>query len=361
MGAKKVTGNKQIDMIAAALEKKFGRPVLSKGVTLRKMDAVSTGSLSLDVKLGVGGLPSDRVIEIFGPESSGKTSLALQIVKQYTDKFGYERPPVFIDLERTTSIDLIEGIGLDSSQMIFSYPDTAQEALQTAQDLATSGAVGVIIFDSVDAAESEAMVARDIGQAGVGDLPRLMSQSLRRLSKIASDSNVMVIFINQIRMKIGVMYGNPETTSGGNALPYYSSVRLRVTSKLDSEAEKALKMKVKIVKNKTAAPVSTPAEFTFIAGQGVDLIADTISFAKLNGIIRFAGQAVFVTYEGEEEKRVCLGGKNGARAYYSDPLNSDAYAKLRRSCFRAAGVDVDGDEDPGDIGEAETADAEADG
>ena len=233
MANKKITGIPEIDMIANSIAKKFGKEnIMSLGPRYEKVKPVSTGSISLDATLGVGGLPSDRVIEIFGPPSAGKTSLCLQIAKQYTVTNGYERPPVYIDLERTTGLALVSSMGLDPKKMIFCYPDTAEEALQLCQDLGKTGKVGVIIFDSIDAAQSEKDTKRLMNEVGVGDLPRLLSKALRAISKISVDNDCMYLFINQVRMNIGVMYGNPETTSGGNAIPFYSSVRLRVSLSL---------------------------------------------------------------------------------------------------------------------------------
>lgn len=209
MGIKKVTGIAEIDMIAASIAKKFGKEdIMSMGPRYEKVKAISTGSISLDAVLGVGGLPSDRVVEIFGPPSAGKTSLCLQIVKQYVDAYGYDRPPVYIDLERTTGLDLVSSMGIDPEKMIFCYPDTAEEALQLCQDLGKTGKVGVIIFDSIDAAQSEKDTKRLMNETGVGDLPRLLSKALRAISKISVDNDCMYLFINQVRMNIGVMYGN---------------------------------------------------------------------------------------------------------------------------------------------------------
>lgn len=339
MGVKKITGIKEVDAIAAALNKKFGMEgIISLGPLIQEVETVPTGSLSLDCQLGVGGLPVDRVIEIFGPTSGGKTSLALQIMKQWVDVYGYDRPPAFIDLEHTTGIDMIKSMGLDPSKIIFAQPDTAEQALQLAEDLGKTGKVGMIIFDSVDAAEAERTSKRDIGEAGVADLPRLMSQSLRRLSKLCVKNKVMYVFINQIRMKIGVMYGNPETTSGGNALPFYSSVRLRVTSKYDKKLLNHLNMKVKVVKNKLA-PADKTAEFVFKCGYGTDTTQDVLDFAKDIGILRYASVSTFVTHDGEEEVRVSSqGGKDGARAFYLNPENAADFEKLRASCYSISGI-----------------------
>lgn len=352
--AKNITGIAEIDVIARALAKKFGRDsIMSMGPQIVACDTVTTGSTSLDCTIGVNGFPTDRIIEIFGPESAGKTSLALQFMRQYLQNKGYQRPPVFIDLERTTSLDLIKSMGIDASKVIFCYPDTAEEALQIAVDLGKSGAVGLVVFDSVDAAQTEKETNRSMNEMGVGDLPRIMSKSLRTLSKVCVDSKVCYIFINQIRMKIGVMYGNPETTSGGNALPYYASLRLRVTSKPSATAPNILDMKVKVIKNKLAPRTSDSAEFEFIAGQGIDPYGDLISFAKALGIIRFAGSAVKLAIPGQDETTMCTGGKIGAQ----EAIRSDEqlYKRISEAC-RAKSTIQGGSPDADEPEEQNTAD-----
>jgi len=315
MAIKKITGIPEIDMIASALGKKFGKDnMMSLGPKYEKVKTISTGSITLDSALGVGGLPSDRIVEIYGPPSAGKTSLCLQIVKQYVKENGYDRPPVFIDLERTTGLDLITSMGIDPEQMIFCYPDTAEEALQLCQDLGRTGKVGVIVFDSIDAAQSEKDTKRLMNEMGVGDLPRLLSKALRALSKISVDHDCLYLFINQVRMNIGVMYGNPETTSGGNAIPFYSSVRLRVSSKPSSDAPDTLLMKVKVVKNKVAPALNRVAEFQFKCAHGTDPFMDIIGCAKDNGVVRFAGSAVkWLNPLTEEEETLITGGKNALK------------------------------------------------
>ena len=333
MGSKKITGISEIDLVMNAFSKKFGKEnMISMGPKYEKVEPVSTGSISLDSTLGVGGLPNDRVIEIFGPPSAGKTSLCLQVVKQYVEKYGYERPPVYIDLERTTGLDLVTSMGIDANQMIFCYPDTAEEALQLCQDLGKTGKVGVVIFDSIDAAQSEKDTKRLMNETGVGDLPRLLSKALRAISKISVDNQCMYLFINQVRMNIGVMYGNPETTSGGNAIPFYSSVRLRVSSKPSSDQPNSINMKVKIVKNKVAPALNKVAEFTFVCGQGTDKYLDLIGCAKDMGLLRFAGSTV-KCFNGEtgEEESICTGGKLGAKEYFME--NQDAYESLKQLCL----------------------------
>ena len=337
MAMKKITGVAEIDAIANSLSKKFGgKEVISLGPKITKATPFSSGSLSLDCLMGIGGIPDDRIVEIFGPSSAGKTSLALQIASNYVKERGYDRPPLFIDLERTTGLDLIEGMGLDPNRMLFAYPDTAEEALQIAIDLGLSEKVGVVIFDSIDAAQTEKETKRQMTEMGVGDLPRIMSKSMRTLSKVCVDKKVLYIFINQIRMKIGVMYGNPETTSGGNALPYYSSIRLRVTSKPSSSLPNALEMKVSIKKNKLAPALNKAAEFTFMCGKGTDEYNDTIEFAKSVGLIRFAGSAVKLSLPDEEEVTLCTGGKLGARNHLQS--NPNDYERIRSACYKAAGI-----------------------
>jgi len=334
--AKKITGIPEVDAIARALTKKFGKDVLSLGPKIQECETVSTGSLALDCVLGVGGFPTDRIVEIFGPESAGKTSLALQLMGEYVKENGYARPPVFIDLERTTGLDLIRSMGIDSDKVIFCYPDTAEEALQVAVDLGKSGAVGLVVFDSVDAAQSEKETKRQMNEMGVGDLPRIMSKSLRSLSKICVDNKVCYIFINQIRMKIGVMYGNPETTSGGNALPYYASLRLRVTSKPSPSAPGVLDMTVKVKKNKLAPALNQGALFQFICGKGIDPYSDLLIYAKDLGIIRYAGPSVRLSLPDQEEITMCSGGKIGARQFLIE--NPETYSQIRTACYTVSGA-----------------------
>jgi len=340
MAIKKITGIAEIDVIANALNKKFGgKTLLSMGPkkSLSEIKVIPTGSIYLDCTLGSGGFPDNRIIEIFGPPSAGKTSMALQFMSQYVKERGYDKPPLFIDLERTTGLDLVESMGIDSSKILFAYPDTAEEALEIAKNLGNSGKVGFIVFDSIDAAQAEADVQRDIGAKGVGELARLLSKSMRLLSKIADNNDVCYIFINQIRMKIGVMYGNPETTSGGNALPFYASLRLRVSSKPSPKESGALDMKIKIVKNKLAPGLNKTAEFQFVCGKGIEPYNDLISYAKDIGVLRFAGPAVKLRLPEEEESTMCTGGINGAKNHFAQ--NPDLYSRVKESCYRAGGIE----------------------
>ncbi len=329
MATKKLTGIPEIDMIASAFAKKFGKEeVLTMGPKYEKVEPISTGSVSLDSILGIGGVPDDRIIEVFGPPSAGKTSLCLQIVRNYVQTKGYSKPPVWIDLERTTGLDLVESMGLDPDKMIFVYPDTAEEALQLAQDLGKTGKVGIVVFDSIDAAQSEKETKRNMNEVGVADLPRLLSKALRSISKISVDNKVCYLFINQVRTNIGVMYGNPETTSGGNAIPFYASVRMRVSSKPSQDQDNALTMRVKVIKNKCAPALNKEASFDFVPGIGTDRLLDAVTFCKDNGLIRFAGSSVkYTDPDTGVESSLCTGGRVGMRDYLEQ--NPTFFEKLK--------------------------------
>lgn len=338
MPIKKVTGIPEIDGIISASAKKFGKELVSMGPkkSLSEVKVISTGSIFLDCVLGSGGFPDNRIIEIFGPPSAGKTSIALQLMSRYVKERGYERPPVFIDLERTTSLQLVESMGIDPTKVIFCYPDTAEEALELAKDLGNSTKVGFVVFDSIDAAQAEADVKRDMSSKGVGELARLLSKSMRTLSKVGDNNNVVYIFINQIRMNIGVMYGNPETTSGGNALPFYSSLRLRVSSKPSKTQPGALDMKIKVVKNKLAPGQNATAEFEFICAKGIEPYNDLVSYAKNLGIFRFAGSAVKINLPEQEETTMCTGGKIGCIGFLQE--NPEIEKQVREACYNLSGI-----------------------
>ncbi len=341
MAIKKITGIPEIDAIANALNKKFGgKSIVSMGPkkSLSEVKVIPTGSVYLDCTLGTAGFPDNRIIEIYGPPSAGKTSMALQFMSQYVKERGYEKPPLFIDLERTTGLDLIESMGIDPSKVLFAYPDTAEEALEIAKDFGNSGRVGFVVFDSIDAAQAEADVKRDMSSKGVGELARLLSKSMRTISKIADNNDVVYIFINQIRMKIGVMYGNPETTSGGNALPFYASLRLRVSSKPSPNAPGALAMKIKVVKNKLAPGLNQTAEFTFICGKGIEPTEDLISYAKDIGIFRFAGSAVKINLPEKEEYTLTTGGKSGAKSYLLE--NPELAEEIKQICYAQSNINT---------------------
>jgi recombination protein RecA len=280
--------------LAAALgqiERQFG-----KGAVMRMGDAsvardvavISTGSLALDIALGIGGLPRGRVIEIFGPESSGKTTLALQVVAQCQKLDG---SAAFVDAEHALDPEYAGKLGVDVDELLVSQPDTGEQALEIADMLVRSSAVDVVVIDSVAALTPKAEIEGEMGDTHVGLQARLMSQALRKLTGNIKRSNTMVIFINQIRMKIGVMFGNPETTTGGNALKFYASVRLdirRIGSIKKGDVIIGNETRVKVVKNKLAPPFRQ-AEFEILYGEGISRYGELIDLGVKQGIIDKAG------------------------------------------------------------------------
>jgi len=288
--------------LAAALtqiEKQFGKGSVMRmgdGIIDRNMESISTGSLSLDIALGIGGLPKGRVIEIYGPESSGKTTLALQVVAQCQKAGG---TAAFVDAEHALDPSYAEKLGVDVDEMLVSQPDTGEQSLEITDMLVRSGAVDVIVIDSVAALTPKAEIEGDMGDSHVGLQARLMSQALRKLTGSIKRSNSMVIFINQIRMKIGVMFGNPETTTGGNALKFYSSVRLdirRIGAIKRGEEVVGNETRVKVVKNKVAPPFKQ-CEFEILYGEGSSLEGELIDLGVKQGIVDKAG--AWYSYNGE--------------------------------------------------------------
>jgi recombination protein RecA len=252
------------------------------------VEVVPTGSISLDLALGVGGIPRGRVIEIFGPESSGKSTLCLHIIAN-AQKLGLTA--AFIDMEHVFDPGYASRIGVSMDKLLFSQPDSGSEAIRTVAKLASTGAVGVIVLDSVASMATEEELEKEITDSNIGHQARLMSQALRILTPTISKSNTTIIFTNQIRMKIGIMFGNPETTPGGNALKFYATQRLDIRRKSpvkDGEVVIGAETRVKVVKNKVAPPFKE-AHFKIIYGQGIDSIMDIIACAVNAGIIRIAG------------------------------------------------------------------------
>ncbi len=288
--------------LAAALgqiEKQFGKGALMKLGDKPDMDVetISTGSIGLDVALGIGGLPMGRIVEIFGPESSGKTTLTLSVIAQ-AQKAG--KVCAFIDAEHALDPIYAAKLGVDVKELFVSQPDNGEQALEICDALVRSGAIDVIIVDSVAALTPKAEIEGDMGDSHVGLQARLMSQALRKLTGQIKNANCLVVFINQIRMKIGVMFGNPETTTGGNALKFYSSVRLdirRVGAVKDGEEQIGNETRVKVVKNKLAAPFRQ-VDFQILYGEGISKNGELIELGVKHKLVNKAG--AWFSYNGEK-------------------------------------------------------------
>ncbi len=316
--------------LAAALgqiEKQYGKGAIMRmgdGGAAPDIEAISTGSLTLDIALGIGGLPRGRVIEIYGPESSGKTTLALQAVAQ-AQKLG--GTAAFVDAEHALDTNYAGKLGVDIDDLLVSQPDTGEQALEITDMLVRSGAVDIVVVDSVAALTPKAEIEGEMGDSHVGLQARLMSQALRKLTGNIKRSNCMVIFINQIRMKIGVMFGSPETTSGGNALKFYASVRLdirRIGALKRGDEVIGNQTRVKVVKNKVAPPFRQ-AEFEILYGEGTSREGELIDLGVAHELIKKSG--AWYSY-GEER----IGqGKDNVRLYLKDnPAMADEIDKLLR-------------------------------
>ncbi len=307
---------KAVDLAVTQIEKQFGKGAIMKlgAETLPgEIPTISTGSLSLDIALGVGGLPRGRVIEIFGPEASGKTTLALHVVAEAQKRGGIA---VFIDAEHALDVQYAKKLGVKIDELLLSQPDTGEQALEIAEHLVRSGGVDVIVIDSVAALVPKAEIEGEMGDAHMGLQARLMSQALRKLTATISKSNTIVIFVNQIRMKIGVMFGNPETTTGGNALKFYASVRLdvrRIASIKQGQEVIGSRTKVRVVKNKVAPPFKE-VEFDLIHGEGISREGDVLDLAVEKNIVEKSG--TWYTYGGQ---RIGQGRENAKQFLKENP------------------------------------------
>ncbi len=326
------------------IERQFGKgSVMRMGeVQAQKMDTISTGSLGLDIALGIGGLPKGRVIEIYGPESSGKTTMTLQAIAQCQKQGG---TAAFIDAEHALDPIYAEALGVDLDSLLVSQPDTGEQALEICDMLVRSGAVDLVVIDSVAALTPKAEIEGDMGDSHMGLQARLMSQALRKLTGNIKRTNCMVIFINQIRMKIGVMFGSPETTTGGNALKFYASVRLdirRIGAVKQGDEIVGNETRVKVVKNKVAPPFKQ-TEFQILYGLGTSKMGEIIDLGVKNGFVDKAG--AWYSYNGD---RIGQGKAKVSEFLLANPdIADDIEARIRAALL------------PSDIEESETSELEA--
>lgn len=299
---------KNIDSTLESIRTKFGDDAIMKlGEKPRvDVDAISTGSIGLDIALGVGGMPRGRIIEIYGPESSGKTTLALHCIAEAQKKGGI---CAFIDAEHAMDPEYSKRLGVKIDELLISQPDTGEQALEIVESLVRSGKLDIIVIDSVAALTPKAEIESDMSTQHVGRQARLMSQALRKLTAITAKSKTIVIFINQIRMQIGVMFGNPETTPGGKALKFYTSVRLdirRIAQIKKGDEVMGGRIRVKVVKNKVAAPFRQ-TEFDLMYNEGISHEGEIIALGEIHGIIAKSGASYSYTPEGGEEVKLARG------------------------------------------------------
>ncbi len=326
----KSSRDRAIDLAVSQIEKQFGKGAIMKlgaDALIRDVATVSTGSLGLDLALGVGGLPRGRVVEIYGPESSGKTTLALQVIAQAQRHGGI---CAFIDAEHALDVTYGRKLGVSTEELLISQPDCGEQALEIVETLVKSGAIDALVIDSVAALVPRAEIEGDMGDPQMGLQARLMSQALRKLTGVIAKSNTIVIFINQIRMKIGILFGNPETTTGGNALKFYSSIRLdirRLGAIKLSDQIVGSRTKVKVVKNKVAPPFKE-AEFDILYGTGISKEGELVDLGSELGIIEKSG--AWYSFDGE---RIGQGRENTKEFLKENPETADVIEqRIREKC-----------------------------
>jgi recombination protein RecA len=323
---------KAIDLALSQIEKQFGKGSimrLGSKEAIVPISVIPTGAISFDAALGVGGFPRGRVVEIFGPESSGKTTIALQVIAEAQKTGGMA---AFVDAEHALDPQYAKKLGVDVDNLLVSQPDYGEQALEIAEALVRSNAIDVLVVDSVAALVPKAELDGEMGDSHMGLQARLMSQALRKLTGIVSKSRTCLIFINQIREKIGVMFGNPETTTGGRALKFYSSVRIdirRIAAIKEGDVVTGSRTRVKIVKNKVAAPFRE-AEFDILYGEGISREGDLIDLAVNNNILEKSGS--WFSYKNERIGQ----GRENARQFMKD--NKDTFAKLELEVRKALGL-----------------------
>ncbi len=326
---------KALDSALAQIERQFGKGSIMKlggENAIQEIEATSTGSLGLDIALGIGGLPKGRIIEIYGPESSGKTTLTLHCVAEEQKKGGV---CAFVDAEHALDPQYAKKLGVDLDELLISQPDTGEQALEITDTLVRSGAVNLVVVDSVAALTPKSELEGDMGDSSVGVQARLMSQAMRKLTGSISKSNCMVIFINQIRMKIGVMFGSPETTTGGNALKFYSSVRLdirRIGAVKDRDEIVGNSTRVKVVKNKVAPPFKQ-VEFDIMYGEGISKTGEIIDLGVKAGIVDKSG--AWYSYGDERIGQ----GRENAKTYLKE--NNRVCLEIEDKIRAAHGLDFD--------------------
>ncbi len=324
---------KALELAVSTIEKQFGKGSImrlgSNESLAKDVDVISTGALSLDIALGIGGLPRGRIVEIYGPESSGKTTLCLSVIAQAQKKGGVV---AFVDAEHALDVVYARKLGVNTQDLLISQPDTGEQALEITETLVRSGAVDVLVIDSVAALVPRAEIEGEMGDSHMGLQARLMSQALRKLTSAISRSNTLVIFINQIRMKIGVMFGNPETTTGGNALKFYSSVRLdiRRTGQLkNGEDIIGNRTSVKVVKNKMAPPF-TKTEFDLMYGEGISEEGDILDLAVTANFVEKSG--AWFSINGERMGQ----GRDQAKNFLKE--HPEMKAELRKKILSKNGI-----------------------